>query len=122
MLSRPRWSRVVSTLCLVLSVAPAALFAQLNITRQPDSLVTVPSGQTAILSVAATGATPPTYQWRRYGRPIPGATNATYQIPAVSQSDNDFYDVLITSGGTTAPIPKRASAGDASVLSSSGHG
>lgn len=93
--------RVISVLCVVL-VAMPPLLAQLNITRQPDSLVTVPSGQSATLSVGVSATPAPTYQWRRYGRPIPGATNASYPIAAASQFDNDFYDVVITSGGTTA--------------------
>lgn len=87
---------------LLLALAPLGAFAQLNITRQPDSLVTVASGQPATLTVGATATPAPTYQWRRYGTPIAGATNATYQIPAARQFDNDFYDVLITSGSTTA--------------------
>ena len=94
--------RVFSALRLALAVAPGILFGQLNITRQPDRLVTVQSGQPAILSVGVTATPAPTYQWRRYGRAIPGATQPSYQIPAVSQFDNDFYDVLITSGSTTA--------------------
>lgn len=78
-----------------------AVRAQLNITRQPEALV-VQSGQTATLSVGVTGAPAPTFQWRRYGYAIPGATTASYSIPAVCQFDNDFYDVVISSGGTTA--------------------
>ena len=91
----------VISVCLVLAAMPP-LLAQLNITRQPDSLVTVPSGQSATLTVGVSATPAPTYQWRRYGRPISGATNASFQIPAASQYDNDFYDVVITSGGTTA--------------------
>src|SRR5687767_7155589 len=102
MLPRSSSFRAVSILRIALAAAPAGLFAQLNITRQPDSLVTVQSGQPATLSVEVAGASSPAYQWRRFGQAIPGATNASYQIPAVSQFDNDFYDVVVTSGGTTA--------------------
>ncbi|MDB6164874.1 MAG: hypothetical protein JWQ83_14, partial [Lacunisphaera sp.] len=94
--------RVVRVVAGLLAMGAATGRAQLNITRQPDALVTVPSGQTATLSVGVTASPAPTYQWRRYGYAIPGATAASYVIPAVSQFHNDFYDVAITSGGTTA--------------------
>lgn len=93
--------RLRSALAAFVLLGAGALRAQLNITRQPEALV-VPSGQPATLSVGVTASPAPTYQWRRYGYAIPGATNASYQIPAVSQSDNDYYDVVISSGGTTA--------------------
>jgi len=82
-------------------LAPLVGRAQLNITRQPEALV-VPSGQPATFSVGVTASPAPTYQWRRYGYAIPGATLASFSLPAVSQFDNDYYDVVISSGGTTA--------------------
>ncbi len=85
---------------LALSSALTA-HAQLNITRQPEALV-VSSGQTATFSVGVTASPTPTYQWRRYGYPIPGATLATLALSSVSQFENDYYDVVISSGGTTA--------------------
>ena len=84
-----------------LAGAPAILEAQLNITRQPTQVV-VTSGQTASFSVGVTANPEPTYQWRRFGQPIAGATAASYQIPQARQFDNDFYDVEIQSGTTTA--------------------
>ena len=92
--------RPILTLVLAL-LAPLVGQAQLNITRQPEALV-VPSGQPATFSVGVTASPAPTYQWRRYGYAIPGATQASLSLPAVSQFDNDFYDVVISSGGTTA--------------------
>lgn len=82
-------------------ISALAAHAQLNITRQPEALV-VPSGQTATFSVGVTASPAPTYQWRRYGYAIPGATLATLALPSVGQFDNDYYDVVISSGGTTA--------------------
>ncbi|MBI5770411.1 MAG: M36 family metallopeptidase [Verrucomicrobia bacterium] len=60
--------------------------------------VMVPAGQPATLSVTASGTAPLAYQWRRGGVIIPGATNATYTIPAASLTDADLYEVQVSSG------------------------
>ncbi len=49
---------------------------------------TAPTGQSATFSVAASGATPLNYQWRRNGVDIPGANSASYTINTVALSDN----------------------------------
>jgi hypothetical protein len=91
-------------------VAPA-------ITTQPTSQ-TVTAGQTATFNVAATGTAPLSYQWRKSGVMISGATSATYTTPATTSSDNGAqFTVLVsntagnvTSGAATltvnaAPVP-----------------
>lgn len=87
---------------LLLATAAHLASAQLNITRQPDPVLTVTAGQPATFNVGVSANPAPAYQWRRNFYAIPGATGATYQIPAATQFDNDFYDVVITSAGTTA--------------------
>jgi hypothetical protein len=64
------------------------------ITTQPRSLV-LQAGQQALFSFVATGSFPRTYQWRRDGTPIPGATQATYTIAAVTTADAAGYSVVI---------------------------
>src|SRR4030095_8478596 len=49
------------------------------ITNQPQS-ITVSKGNPATFSVTATGTQPLTYQWRKNGANINGATNSTYTI------------------------------------------
>ncbi|MBI5772005.1 MAG: immunoglobulin domain-containing protein [Verrucomicrobia bacterium] len=71
------------------------------ISTQPQN-TTVTAGQAVVLSVAANGAAPLAYQWRRNGLPVSGATSATYPIASASRSDADFYDVLVYSGLTPA--------------------
>ncbi len=56
------------------------------ITTQPSS-VTVSPGGDANFGVSATGALL-SYQWRRLGQPIPGATSATFTLPSVQPADN----------------------------------
>ncbi len=67
-----------------------------SITAQPQS-VSIASGQTATLSVTATGAT--SYQWYQGGSPttgsaISGATSSSYTTPALTSSQT--YSVRVT--------------------------
>jgi len=47
-------------------------------------------------SVAATGTAPLTYQWRKNGTSITGATSSSYSIAAVVSTDGANYSVTIT--------------------------
>lgn len=91
-------SRAFFRLC-VASVANA----QPQITAQPQSL-TVASGQAATFGVTATGTGPFTYQWRRNGAPIPGATDSTLTVADVGFAErNALLSVVIRSeAGTVA--------------------
>jgi hypothetical protein len=65
------------------------------ITTQPQSL-TNGIGCSASFSVAATGTAPLTYQWRKGGVNIGGATNNTYTISSIVSGDAGSYDVVVT--------------------------
>jgi hypothetical protein len=68
----------------------------LSITTQPGSR-TVNAGQTATFSVAATGTGTLSYQWKRNGNTIQGATSASYTTPATVAPDNAAqFSVTIT--------------------------
>src|SRR5207249_3479965 len=54
------------------------------------------AGEAAVFSVTASG-TSLTYQWRKDGTAIDGATNATFEISTVSINDAGSYDVFINS-------------------------
>ena len=73
---------------LTVDVAP-------TITTQPAS-VTVCEGAAVTPHVSASGTAPLTYQWRKGGSDIGGATAATYTIPAPAAGDAGSYDVVIT--------------------------
>ncbi len=63
-------------------------------------------GQLLELKATVTGTPPFTYQWRKDGSPIAGATWAIYTIPYLNPSDGGhLYDVVVTnaSGAATAP-------------------
>jgi alpha-tubulin suppressor-like RCC1 family protein len=68
------------------------------ITRQPAAQ-TANVGGSVVLVVAATGNAALTYQWRRGGTAISGATTATYRFLARASGDAGSYDVVIKAGG-----------------------
>jgi alpha-tubulin suppressor-like RCC1 family protein len=72
------------------------------ITTQPVNK-TVTVGQTATFSVIASG-TPLSYQWRKGGVSISGATGATYTTPTTISADNGtlFSVVISNSAGSVA--------------------
>ena len=65
---------------------PVGLFGAPAINTPPAANTVVVVGQPANLSVAATGTGTLTYQWRRNGFNLTGATNATFGLAAVTQS------------------------------------
>jgi len=71
------------------------------ITQQPTN-VTVCSGQPATFTVAATGQAL-TYQWRRNGQNIAGATGTSYSIPVTQPGDAGIYDVVVRNQVTSSP-------------------
>src|SRR6266700_3972619 len=77
--------------------ASTAAFSQVTISTQPRAVI-VTSGQSAAVSVTASAPNALSYQWRRNGYSIPGATSASYTLAAARQGDSDLYDVVVTSG------------------------
>ena len=73
-----------------------------TITTQPVSLVRS-VGMSATFTVAATGTGTLSYQWKRGGVSIPGATSFALNIPAVSESDesSDYNCEVTDTVGTT---------------------
>jgi hypothetical protein len=65
------------------------------ITTQPASL-TLNAGAPATFSVTATGTGTLTYQWRKGGIAIGGATNPSLALAAVAEADAGSYDVVVT--------------------------
>ncbi len=67
-----------------------------TITTQPVNK-SVTAGRTVKFSVTATGATPLSYQWRKNGVNISGATKSSYTTPAVVAADNgSAFSVVVT--------------------------
>ena len=63
----------------------------------PPANVTVTAPAAANFSVVATGTAPLSYQWRRNGAPIAGATSASYVLnPTAGADSGASFDVVVT--------------------------
>ncbi len=76
-----------------------------GITTQPASQ-SVALGSSANFTVAATGTNPLSYQWRKGGTAITGATAAAYSIATTAVADAGSYDVVISNsaGSVTSAL------------------
>ena len=73
-----------------------------QITTQPVNS-TVTELQTAAFSVLASGTAPLTYQWRRNGVPVVGATAATLAMPTATAADHGArYSAVVTNSAGSA--------------------
>jgi hypothetical protein len=88
----------------VLTVNPGT-----TITSQPTSDVVCEDDPASLIVVAS--GTGLTYQWRRNGTPINGATNATYSITSAQSSDTGTYTCVISSASCPDVITQAATLG-----------
>ena len=72
----------------LIAVAPASLRADVTADQAVNKSV--------IFSVTADGTAPFTYQWKKSGTAITGATAATYTISAVAAKDAGTYTVTVS--------------------------
>jgi PKD repeat protein len=82
-----------TNVALSITVMPAT--SSPVITTQPQSQIVAP-GVMVTFMVVATGAPAPTYQWRKNGTAITGATSASYSIAAAGVGDAAIYTVVAT--------------------------
>jgi hypothetical protein len=99
---------------------------------QPQDQV-IAVGADATISAAATGVGPVSYQWRKDGAGIAGATAATLTLRAVTAAQAGTYDVVVTDalGATVSaggrltvgvPVPEVARIGNLSIRTRAGTG
>lgn len=104
------------------SITSAAAVLTVNvpptITAQPAAQSACP-GKSVLFSVTATGTPPFSYQWKKDGTTIAGATTAIYTIPAVTNADEGTYTVVVTNGcGSVTSTPAALSLGAAPTITS----
>ena len=90
-----------------------------SIAGQPSNQ-SVTAGQTATFSVTAAGTAPFTYQWKKNGAAITGATSASYTtaVTAVSDSGAQFSAVVTNSVGSVSSSAATLTVTSASVAPS----
>ncbi len=76
-----------------------------SISEQPAGLAAC-VGQPVQLSLVANGSPTPSFQWRKNGLPILGATSSSYSIPSFALSDAGNYDCELSNacGSTTSAL------------------
>lgn len=85
---------ITSDAAILTVTAPA------EITTQPSSQE-VTAGESASFSVTVAGTPAPTYQWRKNGQNISGATQSTLTIDSVSADDVGSYTVRVENATRT---------------------
>ena len=93
--TNPAGSVTSNAAMLTVSAGPVAP----TITTPPASQ-TVTAGQTDTFNVASTGTAPLTYQWKKGGTAISGATSSTYTTPATTSADNGAQFAVVVSNTT----------------------
>jgi hypothetical protein len=80
--------------------------------RTPPTVTEAPANQTVFagdnvrLAVTVSAFPAPTYQWRRNGTAVSGATNASLALNAIRATDAGRYDVVVTNAlGTVTTTP-----------------
>ena len=90
-------------------VPPIHTHIENNLDGFPVSTLTICPGSTAQLAAISQATTPAqarSYQWRKNGTNIPGATTAILQINNATAADAAGYDVVVTNacGSETSPV------------------
>jgi Abnormal spindle-like microcephaly-assoc'd, ASPM-SPD-2-Hydin/Immunoglobulin I-set domain len=90
------------------AATPTPSKAALSITTQPTNR-TVTVGQPATFSVIASGVPTLTYQWRRNGTSVSGATSATYTTAPTTASDKGTQFTVVVKNNTGSVTSNPAS-------------
>lgn len=100
-----RLSRLIAGLVSLFAIA--SLHADTAPTiASVSSSQTLTEGQSITLSVSVNGTTPFTYQWRKDGNPITGATSNSYALnPALAEDDGAYTVVITNSAGSIIAGP-----------------
>jgi hypothetical protein len=77
------------------------------VSRDPSS-AHVATSKSVTFTAIPNGSGPYTYQWRKDGSPIGGATSQTYTISSTATADTGAYSVLVINGLTPAGIPSNS--------------
>ena len=95
------WTNSPYSVPVTLTITSTAAVAP-KISSQPAS-AKITAGQTATFNIAATGTAPMTYQWKKNGAAISGASSSTYTTPAETTADtNAQFTVAVSNSAGNA--------------------
>lgn len=84
-----------------LAYRPVPAGAPVRITGHPASSLAY-AGSSRTLAASAIGAPPLTYEWRRNGVSLAGATGPTLVLENIQSSDAGLYDCVVSNAGSSA--------------------
>ncbi|MBL8802458.1 MAG: immunoglobulin domain-containing protein [Planctomycetes bacterium] len=115
---------VVSSTCTSVNSSAAVLVVNVSpVITQPPLSVAPCVGAQAQFTVSANATPAPTFQWRKAGAPLAGATSATLTFANVSAADVGSYDCLVTNAcGSIASAAATLSLGAADACVVGGPG
>ena len=93
-------------LAVTVSLALASLRAGVPVISTPPHAETVMAEANVTLSVSASGSPAPSFQWKRDGRIVAGATEATLSFSGVQRARSGDYTVIVsnTDGTVTSAV------------------
>jgi uncharacterized delta-60 repeat protein len=91
-LTNPIGTTVSTPVALVVNAAPPTV-------ATPPAAQTVNAGANASLFVVVSGTAPFTYQWKKGGVDIPGATGSSLAFAPAALADTGSYTVVVTNAG-----------------------
>ena len=100
---------------LELSAQGGPIVAALPVITVPPADQAAPLNAEVRFIVSATGNPTPTFQWRRDGRPIPGATGAVLTLTVTANTVGQYSVAVQNSVGSVLSVPVRLSVGTAST-------
>ncbi|MBN1126011.1 MAG: discoidin domain-containing protein [Sedimentisphaerales bacterium] len=79
--------------------------SDITILQSPAAIIAVDYMADVTLSVEVTSALPLSYQWKKGGENITGATEASYVIPTMEKDENGIYSCMVTNDDDSVETP-----------------
>ena len=91
---------------LYAAIATMSFLCATGVLKAQEAPTTVVAGTRVTLTASADGSPAPTFQWRKNGNPIAGATAAILVLSAATLSDAAKYTVVATNSAGSAVSPE----------------
>lgn len=99
------WNRILTPAEIQTVMASAMITPVPPVFAYVDRPGPYPEGDRVVLSVQVNGDEPLSWQWRRNGTNIAGATQSTYDVPALTSATAGDYSVVIDNSTVSTIVP-----------------